>query len=394
MGFDPTARADYRGGGIVNLMSSLERALGRDANAYVPARLLPPSDIERFQHVVLWVIDGLGAEYLRARSDAPALKSDTIGTLSSVFPPTTASAITTFMTGEAPLQHGLIGWFVYLRELGMVTAVLPFTPRCGAADLEAAGVHPGDIFLSPSAFNGLSASPHVLLPENIVESAFTRAYSGAAERHAYADLPSLCNTVQQLANDRKNRNYVYAYWSELDSRAHRFGIGSAEVADHVASIDAAYAQLRAAIAGTDTLLIVTADHGFVDIEPEDWFDFSDHPELNRMLALPLSGEPRCAYCHARADARASFQSYCGEVLGGRATLISGDEFLREHYLGLGAAHPNLRDRVGDFVLLMHEGYAVRDRVLGEAQFKLRGVHGGQSNAELQVPLIVHRGGAR
>jgi hypothetical protein len=51
--------------------------------------------------------------------------------MTSVFPSTTASAITAFMTGLAPAQHGLTGWHMHLDEIDQTLAILPLTPRDG-----------------------------------------------------------------------------------------------------------------------------------------------------------------------------------------------------------------------------------------------------------------------
>jgi hypothetical protein len=103
---------DYGGGSIVNLMASLIRAQGGVAD-YPNLRLLPPEAIQGHTNVLLLVIDGLGANWLAERSPTGILSRHQLGTITSVFPTTTASAITTFLTGDAPQQHGITGWFTY-----------------------------------------------------------------------------------------------------------------------------------------------------------------------------------------------------------------------------------------------------------------------------------------
>ena len=124
---------DYEGGSIVNLMESLSIGLNGRRTGYSPLRSLPLERIKAAKRIALVVIDGLGMNLLRQFDsddrEKPQLSTNLVGEMTSVFPPTTASAVTTFMSGLAPQQHGLTGWFMHLREIGTVTAVRPFNAR-------------------------------------------------------------------------------------------------------------------------------------------------------------------------------------------------------------------------------------------------------------------------
>jgi hypothetical protein len=111
---------NYQGASIINLMQSLIRARGPAAGAatsstsapYPEAQLLPAAEIARARHLVLLVIDGLGDDWLRRQSPQGPLARHRLGALTSVFPPTTATAITSYLTGDAPQQHGMTGWYM------------------------------------------------------------------------------------------------------------------------------------------------------------------------------------------------------------------------------------------------------------------------------------------
>ena len=93
---------DYKNS-IVNLMSSLTQGLGtqrlgngkQDSNPYQPLQLLPQHEIENSQHVVMLVVDGLGYNYVQTHSES--LKRSLRGRLTSVFPSTTAAAISSLL---------------------------------------------------------------------------------------------------------------------------------------------------------------------------------------------------------------------------------------------------------------------------------------------------------
>ena len=121
---------DYAGRGIVNLMASFAAGLGADPGRYSELRALPASEVASHRQVVLIVIDGLGYDFLREHAEiAPTLNAHLRETMTSVFPATTAAAIGTYLTGVAPIEHGLTGWHMHLRELGAVLAVLPGRAR-------------------------------------------------------------------------------------------------------------------------------------------------------------------------------------------------------------------------------------------------------------------------
>src|SRR5258708_23749971 len=121
-------KPDYSGGGLVNLLASI--VAGRSGRAlHKPLAALDAAQLGAARNIVLFIIDGLGDGYLRRRGAGGELARRRRAAITSVFPPTTASAITTTYTGCTPLEHGLTGWFTYFGEAGCVAAALPFRSR-------------------------------------------------------------------------------------------------------------------------------------------------------------------------------------------------------------------------------------------------------------------------
>jgi len=378
---------DYRGGSIVNLMASLQLGLGGREHAYAPLGLLPPDRVQSYRQVLLWVVDGLGLRYLRAHPQAACLNQHLAGGVSSVFPPTTAAAITTFLTGDAPQQHGLTGWHMYFRELGSLLAVLPGRPRYGGVSLGAAGIDVRGLLNTQPFSERIETPAYTISPAHLADSDFSLAHLGAAQMVAYQDLDDLVDHCSELLR-KPGAKYLYAYWPELDSLGHRFGIWSELVRDHLLVLDRAFAALVDAIQGTDTLVVVCADHGQIDVPPEQRIDLADHPVLVECLALPLCGELRAAYCYLRPGHEQAFDDYVREHLVGIAESRPSAELLEAGWFGLGAPHPRLGDRIGDRVLLLDDDYLLKDWLPQERRFEVVGVHGGLSPDELQVPLVL------
>lgn len=380
-------RPDYRGGGIVNLMASIRVALGGGQGPYPPLTSLPAEALRGRRSLVLLVIDGLGERFLLRAGGRTALAGHLRGRMTSVFPSTTATAITAFLTGVGPQQHGLVGWFTYLKEVGSVVAVLPFRGRFGGS-LRKNGIEPSRIFSAPSIFDSLPVPGFVVSPKEIVDSDFNVLHSGKAERVGYDKLSEMFDAVRRIVASGRGLQYVYAYFSELDALAHVFGIESPQVAALLDSLDRAFAQFLESIAGTGTTVIVTADHGFTDVRPENTIELDHHPALGETLVLPLSGERRVIFCYVHPDRRRAFEDYVRGPLAHCAELRSSPELLEQAWFGVGAAHPRLAERIGHYTLLMKDGYALKDWVLGERRHVHIGHHGGLSPDEMWVPLVV------
>ena len=375
---------DYHGNSIVNLMASIEIALGGD-NEYVPLAGLEIEQLSAARTIVLLVIDGLGYHYLNDRGEHTGLAQQARAPITTVFPATTAAAITTFLTASAPQQHAHTGWFTYFEEVQDVVAGLPCTVRGSGASIS--GGKLSKLFNAQPLFQRSDRSNFVLSPESIAFSTFNRHFSRGAEIVPYVNLREMFDYLGAICQ-RRSRNYVYAYWPELDRIGHAYGMQSREAHRHLLELDKALAGFVRANGGHDTLLLTTADHGFVDSGPDHCIWLHDYPELAQMLAQPLCGEPRAAYCYVRPQYEQDFTVEAGGALEGAMQVVASADLVTQGYFGLGTAHPALGRRIGDYALLAQEAYSIKDCVEGERQYTLIGVHGGNSDAELYVPLVV------
>ncbi len=380
---------DYQGGSIVNLMSSIIRARGGGAD-YPYLRLLPPADIADSTNLLLLVVDGLGANWLARRSPDGILSRHLLGSITSVFPPTTAAAVTTFLTGDAPQQHALTGWHTYLRELGCVMAVLPGNPRYGGTSYRKAGIDPTRLFAHRVVSDRIATRSSFVSPDYIAHSDFNLAHLGRAELRPFETLHDMFRQAVRAVRAGRDRKYVYLYWPRLDSIGHEQGMDSAAARVHLAEIEQALEAFLVDVTGTDTTVLVTADHGQIDTTAADCIDLADHPDLSRCLTLPLCGEPRAAFCYVRPGLVREFERYCRGELSAALDLWPSDQLIIEGLFGLGEPHPRLAERIGDYVLLMRGNRVIRDWLPFESRFEHIGVHGGLSRAELDVPLCLLR----
>ncbi|WP_078485522.1 alkaline phosphatase family protein [Solemya velesiana gill symbiont] len=379
-------KPDYHGGSIVNLMASIAHAMGADAQGYAATPLLSLGPLSRAKNILLLVIDGLGYQFLKEHGDGSFLSGKLRGRMTSVTPSATATAIPAFMLGVPPQQHGFSGWFTYFRELGDMLAVLPFRSRHGSASLGTMGLSPSDLCGCEPIFKRMQANCSAIMPDWIAGSDFNTAFNDDAAVLPYRGLDDFFTAIgSRLAGIE--RNYVYAYWPEFDAIAHKYGVESAQAVNHFEQFDAALEQFSRRLSGSDTAMLVTSDHGFINTAPEHTIQMSDHPDLAECLVLPLSGESRFSYCYLRSGYESLFTDYVSQQLGHCIELKSSSEMMDEGWFGLGDPHPRFKDRIGDYILAMKGDYKIKDRVLGEHPHLHLGVHGGVSAEEMYVPLV-------
>ena len=374
-------RPDYAGGSLVNLVASVVASRGGKP-LHAPLKNLELA--AQAKNLVLLIIDGLGDNYLMRHGAGSELARRRRAAMTSVFPSTTASAITTSYTGCTPLEHGLTGWFTYFGEAGCVCAALPFRSRGDMAPLRARGVSARQIFTVPSLFGALPVRSIVVTYREIIDSQYNTVHCSGAERLAYSNVDELVAQIERAVKASAERKFIYAYWPHYDAISHRFGCESAQAARELAIIDAAFGELLQRLSGSETLVVATADHGFIDVAPEESLELP--AVFLPQLKFPLCGERRVAYCHVHAPD--DFLQRAKDWLGDRADVLPSRRLVDDGWFGPGEPHPRFAERIGDVALVMRERYTVKDWTPGEPRWLHIGNHGGTHEDEMMIPLIV------
>ena len=270
---------DYHGQSIVNLMSSIRQGLGATPLRYAPLSKVDLPALVDNRHLVLIVIDGLGYNFLRHSEVAPTLNGHLSARLTSVFPSTTASAITTYLTGLAPQQHGLVGWFMHFPEIQGVFTPLPFTPR--NPEQPSPDLSPSDLFDHQPIFDSPTMRTYSVAPARIAYSPFNQFHTVAAETRPYQTLTQMFEQLTDIVTHADEQSFAYAYYPEIDSLAHAHGIGSEQVARELEQLDRAFETFLATISGAGTTVVLSADHGFVDPPLSKCLELADFLKSNR-----------------------------------------------------------------------------------------------------------------
>jgi hypothetical protein len=384
---------DYEGLSITKVPDVVRAALGLDVEAGALVDAVRPPRTDR---VLLLLLDGLGYRKLeRIWSEHPDLathrlaESGGIHRLSTVFPSTTVAALTSYSTGLSPLQHGMIGYRLYLRELSAITNMIQFSVGDGNGDSAfRAGLDLDHLLPGPTVYERLTREgvvTHTLLPQYITASGLSRLlYRGSTALHPAANLSDMLTMARHILNEATSKTLLTLYWPGLDSLGHARGPESDAYLAEARAIDDA---LRRELVGRvdDTLLLLSSDHGFVGMQPSDYLDLASLPELNGNALLRPVGEPRASYFYLRDGAKTGLPWRSPSLLQGDLLFVDSEDAFRSGLLGSGTPHPETRNRLGD-VLLISTGRAGLYQPYPDAPY-LRGMHGGLTEEEMVVPLI-------
>jgi hypothetical protein len=144
--------------------------------------------------------------------------------------------------------------------------------------------------------------------------------------------------------------------------------------------------------GPDTLVVVTADHGMVDVALTDRVDVAEDPGLAAGVRH-VGGEPRAVHLYCAPGAAGDVLAAWRERLAGRMLLLPRDEAVRADWFG--PVQPRVLPRIGDIVGSAVGPFAVVDsRTARPELLRLIGLHGARSAAEQLVPLLATFGTRR
>ncbi len=378
-----STRPNYNGHGIVNLMSSISNSFGHD-NPYPRLEKEPSIGLEDSDNIVLLIVDGLGFNYLKEKGSNTLLAKHLKDELTSVFLPSTGSAISTFFTGLAPQQHAITGWYVHLPEYGIVSRFLPFST---VLDWNVLGTKISNaIDVKPISTSG-EREHLIVVSEDIVDSVYTKYMAPDAKALPYKEIDEFFRQIQKGIMSSK-KSYIHAYWPQFDAVAHMLGVESPEALESLQSFNDALQRFVEQIEGTSTTLLITADHGFNDASLENTIYTQDHPMLVDCLELPLCGDTRTSFCYVRPAKTDIFEKYVTDNLHEYCTIQKSQELIDEGWFGLFEPSPRLTGRVGDYTLHLKENHAILNSFPGFDPLVLKGHHGGVTADEMMVPLIV------
>jgi Type I phosphodiesterase / nucleotide pyrophosphatase len=374
--------------GVASLADVLPAALAVLGVPAAPDPLGLTGQLDGVRRLAVLLVDGLGWHQMPlAAPHAPMLAElAAVGArpITAGFPSTTPTSLVTLGTGAPPGPHGILGFRTAMPGTDRV-----LTHTTWQDDPDPRWWQPLPTQLEVARAAGVAVTV-VSRPEFAGSGLTAAAYRGGTYRSA-ANGQQLAAGMIAAIRQADAPALVYGYYPDLDRHGHLTGVDSASWRDAVADIDRLVTRLVAGMPA-DAALLVTADHGQLNVPGDRRFDF-DRDDRLRAGVRVLAGEPRVRYLHVVPGARDDVINSWRSVLVEAAWVASREEAVAAGWFG--PMPPAHQQRVGDVVVACHDSYAVvASRTDNPFEARLVAYHGSYTAAEMIIPLLVVRGRVR
>ncbi len=367
---------------ILNTMATVMKYYGLPCE-YATLQEIETALAKKYKNIVFMIFDGMGVDALEKNLKRTDFLNQHIkAELTSVVPSTTTAAMTAYYAGKSPFEHGWLGWSLYFKEYG----------RCIDTFINTDS-HTGEKLELPHAGHELMGYTHVCDQIEAVTNHEVKAYmiepsyidyKGKNKKIGIEDAKGLFEEVEKLCQTDEEK-FVFAYWTDPDKTMHGTGCYSEETKEKLQEINDLLQGLS--IKMEDTLILVSADHGLIDVENKTYLN--EYPELTECFLIPPFIEGRLMSFFIREDLRETFKQRFNELFNEDFILLTRQEVLDKQLFGPGTPHKKTLDFIGDFVACA-TGPKLFDYMplTKTKKFEFTATHAGLTREEMLVPLIM------
>jgi len=403
-------RPDYEGYCLSNVPTKILSLFGvQDSGPTLPPDALGNVETAGVEKVVLLVCDGFGYREWKNQERSGFVKSiserGVVKPITTVFPSTTAAALTSISTGLTPQEHGLPECYVYMSELGEIIVSLPFTrPGEYGRDTLAGVLDPKTLFDERTIFQRLKAEgvkSVALLSRSLAHTVYSTLSSAGSDLASYMTASDLAVSLRRRVEESRGPILFYAYWPYIDTVEHTYGPNTEEAKVEASLISHALqegflSKLKKEVS-KETLIMVTADHGQVNVVPENLVYMNRWTTLAKAFARAPSGKSilpwggaRDVFMQIEEDLLDEAKGYLEEKFDGTASVVKTDELIRLGLFGLNKPSRRFRRRAGNLMILPHGKNTAWYRYRRGDSLRVKGHHGGLTWDEMTIPLAAAR----
>lgn len=367
--------------------------------------LLPPDcfggSYPRPEKVVLFFIDAFGwkfwQEHMHRFATSRRVADEGILTpISALFPSTTAASVASLNLGVLPAEHAFYEWNMYVPAYGETIQSLPFRPL-GSHQSDACagkGCDPRELFAVHETVHQRLAAHGVrsLMFSHLSYSrgCVNQIVNVGAEVYEHTTLAEAFTQMKDALGSVKGKAWLNVYWGGIDHIGHHYGPASDYYAAEIASFWATFDTLLHSIDSPNTLYLFTADHGQIAGSREDTFYINERiPALADCLSVSHNGNtiypngsPRDMFLHVKPERRDEALAALTGALQDMAHVTTVDDAIGHGLFGPAPVGAELRRRLGDILVLPHDGHFVFWREPNIMENKCYGHHGGLAPDEL------------
>jgi hypothetical protein len=343
--------------------------------------------IGRDRPLLFVLVDGLGCIFDELAKPGGLLAGAEGIQLRSVFPSTTAAALTTLATGAWPSQHGVPAWYTHLHRHDLTATILPFVERDSERKLQEFGIRPSEAFAYPSRMASIEGRLRTYHPRAISNSEFTSYQRGAAATDPYDHLRDAVESVVSRIVDQREGGIHYLYLPMLDSASHRDGPDAPATLRALEAVDEALTVIAEAVDGRARIAI-SADHGELHVTAAEKSLFLPDDPLLDDLHTPPHGEPRVPMFCVKQGRQATFEGEFRERWGRHWALLTRAEAEEMQLFGPDPMSPLAAERIGSHLALSATKNVLVYGEAGNRVSALNGYHAGLRAEEMEIPLLL------
>ena len=354
-------------------------------------------DFGGVQKVFLVVMDGFGYDRLLEHvkhydgAFSELITKGVLKPLTSPFPATTSTSLTSIFTGLTPSEHGVVGYQMFSPEYGCVFNTLDMKPVYGySSEVEIARnlsrkIKPWMPTLQEHGIKTLIATK-----SSIMGSGLSRVIQADQDVTPYM-LESEMLVKCRRALERQGPVFLVLYYSGIDTLEHKCGPNSEEVTSEIQSFEfllKSFFNKLSEAAKKETLIMLTADHGVCETQKTHYV--KDYPEVVSRLQLPPVGDSRCGFLFSKQGQKESLKSPLEKSLD-RFKLVASKDMIERGAFGRTTDYSSLQPTVGDFAALSKGPNALSYPYYEDDRNREQhGGHGGMTAEEVIVPLLSMR----
>ena len=322
------------------------------------------------KNVVTILCDGMGSHIMdRCLKPDDFLIKNRIKAIDSVFPPTTVAATTAMLTGLNPKESGMLGWYMYYKDLDKVITTYRSSLKGDPTDTpikEAEEYFKKHMRVKP-------------ITEQITEKGKYKGYQlFPFGEGAYESLDDMFQRIQSLCST-EDKKYIYSYDTEPDSTMHKKGSDSEEAYAIIRDLNRRIEELSRQL--HDTIILVVADHGHRNVNN---LYINDYPEIMECLRKDTSIDARAINFFIKQGKKREFEERFQRQLGEFFELHRMKEVIESNLFGDGEENEIFRDALGDYLAI-----GTKDKTLLPEGYKnFASHHSGYTEDEIKVPLVL------
>lgn len=376
---------DYKDIDIVDLVRYIYNNFGANLMLDSKKSAILDKYIKFKNKVIFILVDGLGYYKIKELAENSILRQNLKRGIQTVNPTSTACVLSSIASAKYPSEHGILGWWQYLRDKNISYCPLPFVERKTGINLKEKNINVKDVFKFDSILNKLDTTVNVSMPREIISSEFSKMFSGNnSNTHGFYSIrEGFTNISKKIMQN--STSFSYFYIDGLDETSHMYGTKSVEVQSIITEIEAGLEKLKSQ--NDDLTIILTADHGQIDMVNMMYLN-QNNDYTKFFYALPII-DTRMISFFVKEECKKEFEDLFIKEFGKDVILLTKDEINKFNLFGKESLTDNTLNNLGEYVaIVVNNKFMVCDTINLEDELNTKGNHSGLTKEETTIPLVV------